>query len=84
MIFEKNSIVEIENGLKFVVLDIKKYEDIEIALVQGLKDAVLRFALEKVDEKNRTARLVFVNDEKLIESIAKEFDRQDLEAKKNT
>ena len=51
MIFKPEAIVEIEKGLKFVVLDIKKYEGKEVALVQGVKDGVLRFAVEKIDPR---------------------------------
>lgn len=77
MIFKPEAIVEIEKGLKFVVLDIKKYEGKEVALVQGVKDGVLRFAVEKIDEQNKSASLVFINDENLVKAIAVEFDKQD-------
>ena len=77
MIFKPESIVEIEKGLKFVVLDIKNYEGKEVALLQGVKDGVLRFAVEKIDAESKKASLVFINDENLIKAIAVEFDKQD-------
>ena len=77
MFINKGSVVEIENNLNFVVLDIKTYEGREIALVQGIEDAVLRFAVEKIDEKNKDLSLVFIDDQNLIKAIATEFDRQD-------
>ena len=77
MIFNSNDIVEMKGGVKFVVLDIKEYEGKEVALVQSLTDAVLRFAVEELDAKEKTAKLIFIEDQELINAIATEFDRQD-------
>lgn len=77
MIFKKDSIVEVKKGLKFIVLDIKNYEKKEVALLQGLEDGVLRFAVEKINKSTKEAYLEFINDTNLIMSIAKEFDKQD-------
>ena len=77
MIFKPKARVEMKDGMRFVVLDIKKYEGREVALVQGIEDGVLRFAVEEINAKEKTARLVFIEDQKLINAIATEFDRQD-------
>ncbi len=77
MIIKQNSIVEISKGLKFMVLDIKTFQNKEVALVQGVEDGVLRFVVEKVDEKENKIDLMFIEDVNLIKEIALEFDRQD-------
>ena len=77
MIFKQNAIVEMEGGKKFAVLDIKTCQGKEVALVQGLDDAILRFAVEEVDIKKKIANLIFIEDQNMINAIATEFDKQD-------
>lgn len=77
MLVKKQSIVEIEEGYKFLVLDIKEVDGTEIALLQSIETGMFKFAAEKVDSEKKSAELYFINDKELIKQIALEFDKQD-------
>ena len=72
---EKNSIIEIEDGLKFIVLDVKEIENNKVLLLQGLDDGVHRFAIDETESENSS--LQFIDDKEFMLQIAKEFDYQD-------
>ncbi len=77
MLIKKDSIIEIKNGLKFIVLDIKEYQGKEVALLQGVEDGILRFAVERANNETEKIEMMFIEDDKLIKEIAEDFDRQD-------
>ena len=76
MEIKKNSVVEIEKGLNFVVLDVKEIQGKRVALLQCAQDTDLRFAIEKIDQKSKEIKLFFVDDKELEMKLAEEFDKK--------